>query len=91
MLLTVGGRIQSEDAELTRGGRRHAPDHAHGRALARAVRAEEAEDLARVDVHIDAVDRDEVVEGLHEASGFDEVGTGIGHGVSRYRPARGDP
>ena len=48
----------------------------HG-GLARAVRAEHAEDLAAADLEVDAVDRALLAEGLDQAGGGDgQVGVG---------------
>ena len=63
--------------------RRDAADHPHRRALAGAVRAEEAEGLARLDVEVDPVDRDEVAEALDEAARVDH-GAVFAHGLSTY-------
>ena len=54
--------------------------HAHGRGLARAVRAEEPVDLATRDVEVDPVDRGQPVERAHEALG--PHGRGGGRTVS---------
>ena len=63
------------------GDRRDAADHAHRRGLAGAVGAEEAERLAAVHVDVDAVDRGEVAEALHQPAGVDQrqVVGGAGH------------
>ena len=82
---TVDGGIHAEDAQLAAGRLRHAPDHAHGRRLARAVRAEEPERLTRLDVEVDAVDRDEAAEPLGDVGALDQ---GLGarrHERRRYR------
>ena len=79
----VGGRVQAEDAQLAGGGRGDAADHPHGRGLARAVGAEEAERLARRDVDVDAVDRGEVAEPLDQPAGADQR--------ARRRPPVGGP
>ena len=64
---TVGRRVHAEHPQLAAGHRRDARDHPHRRGLARAVRPEEAERLARLDPEVDAVDRDEVAEALGQA------------------------
>ena len=46
-------------------------EHPHGRALAGAVGAEEAEHLARLDLEIDTVDRPHVAEVTNETFGID--------------------
>ncbi len=75
---TVGGRVESEDAQHAAGRRRGAADHPHRRTLARAVRAEEAERLARQHVDVDPVDRDPALvalaEGLDQAARRDQRG-----------------
>jgi hypothetical protein len=53
---SVAGRIQPEDGQLTGSHGRDGADHPHRRGLARAVRPEESECLARGDVEFDAVD-----------------------------------
>jgi hypothetical protein len=55
------------DAHRTRGGRQVAGEDPHRRALAGAVRAEEADDLAAG--HLEA----DVVDGRDPGVGFDEV------------------
>src|SRR5262249_49667044 len=66
------------------GGRRDATDHAHRRALARAVRAEEAEPLALVDVEVDSVDSDELAEAFHESTRVDQGR--LGDGLHELQP-----
>ena len=69
---TVDRGVHPEHAQLAAGDGRYTPDHAHGGALARPVRPEEAERLARLDVELDAVDRHERPEALREAVALDE-------------------
>src|SRR5439155_4615369 len=71
-LRTVAYRVEVEDAKRARGRRRYAADHAHRRALAGAVRAEEAERLAALHVEVDAVDRGETAELLDEPAGMNQ-------------------
>ena len=52
--------------------RRDRADHPHRRALARAVRAEEAERLATRDGELDPVDGDELAVELRELAGLDQ-------------------
>jgi hypothetical protein len=85
----VGGGIEAQDPELAAGHGGDARDHPHRRRLARAVRAEEPERLARLDPEVDAVDRDEVVEPLQEPAPLDHRLTG--HSDRRYRPEPGRP
>ena len=68
--------------------RRDAADHPHRRALPRAVRAEEAERLARADVEVDPVDRDEVAEALDEAAWIMEPFSPRAHATCLHRPHR---
>ena len=60
-----------EDPRLALGGRQEAGEHPHGRGLAAAVGAEEAEDLALVDRETDPLDRGEVAEAPGQALGTD--------------------
>ena len=53
--------------------RRHAGDHPHRGRLARAVRTEEAEDLAARDVDVDAAHGLELAEALAQAAGLYET------------------
>ena len=81
--------IEIEDPQFAGGDRRDTADHAHRRGLAGAVRAEEPERLALLDVEVDAVDRDEVAELLAQIAGGDHGGR---HEVRRYRGTVGrDP
>ena len=57
----------AEQPGLALGRRQQAGQHLHGRGLAAAVRAEEAEDLAALDAEVDMVDGDEVAEPLGQA------------------------
>ena len=80
----VDHRIEAEHAKLATGRRRDAADHAHRRRLAGAVRSEEAERLAPLDVEVDRVDRDQFVEALGQATGMDKrvcTGSRCCHGV----------
>src|SRR5205814_1491001 len=67
-------------------------DHAHGRGLPGAIRAEEAERLTALDIEVDRVDRGEVCEALGQATGMDKrvcSGCWCGHcGVDRILEAR---
>ena len=65
-------------------GRQQRREHVHGRRLARAVGAEEAVDLARADLEVDAVDGlDAALELAHEALGADAL---LGaHGADRSK------
>ena len=64
--------VEPEDRQVSGGARRDRADHAHGRRLARAVRAEQPERLARCDLERDAVDGGELAVSLHEVSGDDD-------------------
>ena len=68
----IGCGVHAEDVQRPRGGRRYASDHAHRRRLAGAIRAEESERLALVDVEVDRVDRDEFAVLLGEAPRRDQ-------------------
>ena len=76
-LRAVAARIQAEDDELAVADRRDAADHPHRRGLAGAVRAEEAERLARRDVEVDRVDGGELAEPLRQAAGMDQGRVGV--------------
>ena len=65
-------RIHAQDAQAAGGDGRDAPDHAHRRGLAGAVRPEESERLARLDLDVDGVHRDEVLEAFREPASDDE-------------------
>ena len=87
-LAGLRARIHPEHAQLTLGHRARARDHPHRRGLARAIRSEEAERLARTHVEVDAVDRDEAVrEALGQAARMDERGLAA-HGDRHSRPMR---
>ncbi len=68
----VPDRIAAEDAQFPAGRRRHAADHPHRGGLTRAVRPQEPEGLAAVQVEVDPVDRGEAAEPLGQAAGPDE-------------------
>ena len=53
-------------------GREQPADHADGRGLAGAVRAEEADDLAAVDREVDMVDHGPAAEALGQALDVDD-------------------
>jgi hypothetical protein len=61
----------AEQQGLAGAGRQQAGEHLHGGALAAAVGAEEAEDLAAADAERHRVDRDEVAEAHGQALGLD--------------------
>ena len=69
---TVPDRVGAEDGQFPAGRRRDAADHPHRGGFARAVRPEEAECLAPVQVEIDPVHRREITEPLGQAAGADE-------------------
>ena len=67
-----GAQVEARDAQRA-GGRGEEPaQHAEGRGLAGAVRAEEPENLAAMDPEIDAIDRGEGAEPAHEVADFDD-------------------
>ena len=76
-LLAVAGRVHPEDPQLALGHGRHASDHAHRRRLAGAVRPEEPERLAAVDLDLDPVDGGEVAEPLDQAARRDQRLAGV--------------
>src|SRR5206468_1227907 len=79
---TVGVGIHAEDLQRAGSARRDAADHPHRRALAGAIRAEEAECLTRGDVEVDRVDRDQLAESLRQLAGVDQRRLlGGGHGI----------
>ena len=59
------------DHDVARGRALEPGDHAQGRGLAAARRAEQADDLAGRDVEIDIVDRDERAELLGDLAELD--------------------
>jgi hypothetical protein len=73
----VAARVHAQHPQLAVGDRGDAGDHAHGRRLAGAVGAEEAERLAGLDLEVDAVDRDVLAEALGERLGLDERLVGL--------------
>ena len=68
----VSSRVEPEDAELPVRDRGDAADHAHRRRLPGAVRTEETEGLASLEVEVDRVDCGELAEALDEPAGLDE-------------------
>ena len=84
----------AEHRRLSRGGPGQAEDAAHRRRLARAVRAEESGDPARLDGHGEVVDGDagavllgQAVD-LDHAPSMDSAAAPPGGGAPRRRPAR---
>jgi hypothetical protein len=76
----VPDRIEAEDGHLAVRRRRDAADHPHRRGLSRAVRPQEAERLAAVQVEIDPVYRREIPEPLGQAARTDEH-FAVGHPI----------
>src|SRR5207245_7997456 len=68
-----GAALFSEHAGLSRGRVAKALQDLDGGRLARAVRSEEGEHLALVDVEVDAVDGRDVRIPLHEAADLDHM------------------
>src|SRR5581483_3894781 len=64
--------IETEHTQRPVRHRRDAADHAHRRALACTVRAEEAERLALADVEVDRVDGAQRAEALRQTACMDE-------------------
>ena len=58
-LARVARRVETQHRGLALGGLGQAEEHQDGRRLAGAVLAEEPEDLARVDLEVEVVDRRE--------------------------------
>ena len=67
----MSGGIEPQHAQDAATQGADARDHAHGRGLPGAVRAEEAEGLASSDGELDPVDGHEVAEALDQAVGLD--------------------
>ena len=84
--LLVSRRVVTEHLRATGGRRAEAFEDLHGGGLARAVRSEQGEDLAPVDVQVDAFDRLDVPVGLVQALDFDHP---IAHGVRLGSEGRG--
>src|SRR4029078_3432864 len=70
---TGAWRVEPEHRDRARVGRSQAGDRFDGGGLAGAVRAEDGEDLALLDVEGDAVDGDAAVVGLDDVVDFDDV------------------
>ena len=70
----VVGEADALELDGARGRLEEAGDHAHGGALARAVRPEEAEHLSRGDLEVDPAHRMDVSESLFEFPGDDSTG-----------------
>ena len=68
----VAPGVEPEHLERALRHGRDAADHAHSRRLPRAVRAEEPEGLAALEVEVDRVDGDGVAEALDEPAGMDQ-------------------
>src|SRR5262249_14219905 len=80
-------RIAAEDPHGAARGPRHGEQHLDERRLARAVRADEAEGLPRLDAQLEAIEgalgppAEEAGVSLGEAEGFDRRGR---HGPPQY-------
>ena len=77
------GDIAALEVDLPGGGADQAGDHVEGGGLAGAVGAEETEDLAAVDGHVDALDDAAPLVFLDQVAGFDEEGAELGRGDGR--------
>ena len=66
-----GAQVEPGDAQGARRGRKQPAQHAEGRGLAGAVRAEKTEDLAAPDPETDVVDGGEGAEPAHEVAHLD--------------------
>ena len=89
-LVGLRGDRQPADAHAARGGRLVAGEDAHRGGLARAVGAEEADNLAARDGEADLVHRGEARVALHEPGDFDG-GWWDGHAEGDATFARGFP
>ena len=70
----LGEHVEAGDAGAAGVGAGEGGEDADGGALARAVGAEQAEDGARLDLEVEAVERAHVARvGLDEAAGLDGV------------------
>jgi hypothetical protein len=72
--IRVLGDVEAGDVCRAAGGNRQRGHHAHGRRLARAIRAEHGENRARRHGEAHAVDGGEVTKGLDEVNGLDRGG-----------------
>ena len=70
----VPGQLATAEDDGAGIRRQHAEQHLHQGALARAVLAEQAEDLARLDVEVDAVVGAQGAEATDDAAHFEESG-----------------
>jgi hypothetical protein len=88
----IAGKREAFDRGIAGGGSQQAREHLDGRALARAVRAQEPEEGTARDGQIEGVDRDLATKRLREAADFDG-GRGLAHDARAARPppdARGE-
>src|SRR5690606_29208282 len=76
----VGARVAAQDEDLARGAADEVEQDADGGRLARAVGAEEAEDLAGADPQVQAEQGPAAAVVLGEAAGFDDGVRGCVHG-----------
>jgi hypothetical protein len=83
------GNVHAEDAGLPGVDRQQGGEHPQGRRLPRAVRAEDAEDLALAYMKVDSVDRTEPAEGLDQAGGVNGCCSCHGQYGKRLRLHRG--
>ena len=92
-LRDVGGGL-AEDEGVAVGGEEQAEQELDGRGLAGAVGAEQAEDLALVDLEVEGAQGDlllpapEVAVDLGELAGFDDR---FGHGGASHQVKEEDP
>src|SRR4029453_17875539 len=80
-------RVEPDDSGLALGHLGQAEQHEDRRRLAGAVLAEKAEDLAGLDLEVEAIDRAAVAVMLRQATGPDGDGGVIEQGRSRPRRA----
>ena len=84
----AAGRVEPDDAGLALGRLGQPEEHQDRRRLAGAVLAEQAEDLAGLDLEIEMVDGDEVAVGLGQAAGPDRGARPVVASRGRGAPGR---
>ena len=73
MASDCGGDVQAADGRASGSWLQQTAQHPDGGGFARAVGAEEAEDLAALDVQVDMIHGDEAAEAFHQVVDFDSV------------------
>jgi hypothetical protein len=87
-VVALGDDVEAADARGAGRGQRQGAEHVDRRALAGAVGAEEAEDLARRDGERHAADGLDLAVGLDEGVDLDGGWGGDTHGAAAYRYSR---